>query len=61
MTVMYILFYNGLKQVRKQNNKRSLKYMSIFLSYLSDGYVKSGMHFSVNFFRGEVTGQKAST
>lgn len=31
------------------------------LCYLVDGYFESGLHFSLNFFRGEVTGQKAST
>lgn len=35
--------------------------VKVCLSYLVDGYVESGLHFSINFFRGEVTGQKAST
>lgn len=35
--------------------------ISIPTSYLIDGYVKSGLHFSLDFFRGEVTGQQAST
>lgn len=31
------------------------------LSNLIDGDFESGLHFSINFFWGEVTGQKAST
>lgn len=31
------------------------------VSYLVDGYVESGLNFSLNFFRGEVTGQNTST
>lgn len=30
------------------------------LSNLADGHFESGLHFSINFFWGEVTGQKSS-
>lgn len=34
-------------------------FIRVPLSYLVDGHIKSGLHFSINFLRSEVTGQEA--